>query len=263
MIKAYDFYNQSSVANYYDTEKVYKSYTSEISFREGEEFIFNRYFYKDKSLLDIGCGGGRTTFLLSKFLYSKKITGLDISKRLIHFAKEKAKNENILCDFIVGDATNLCIQDNSYENILFSYNGIEAIPSRCARFQCLKEIYRVLKPNGFFIFTTHTIFSSVYLGFHIKKIINIFTKHLPFIKILFSEFNQLKLGDIFISSGSEKIPWHLTNPFLMILRLKRAGFKIIYVNSCERITKNMRPSFVSLFGTHSVFYAVMKKEEFL
>jgi ubiquinone/menaquinone biosynthesis C-methylase UbiE len=256
-------YSKEAVTDFYSYGKEYKVYTSNYSFREGEEYIYDNYFDKEKSLLDIGCGGGRTTFLIYNLF--RETIGLDINERLIHFAQEKARTEDIPLNFIVGDATQLCFPDNEFDNILFSYNGIEGIPSRQARLMCLKEIYRVLKPNGVFIFTTHTLFSRVYLGFHIKKLINLITKHAPFIPTLYSEFTQLKLGDIFVSNRDNvKMAWHLTNPFHMMLKLRNTGFEIVYINNCERISKRkMKSTYTSFLGTHCVFYIVRKSKRFL
>lgn len=249
-------YSRETATKFFSDGDLYEVYTTNHSFRKGEEYIYNKYFHKNASLLDVGCGGGRTTLLIYK--YFRNVVGLDINKKLIKFAKKQAESDGAATEFIIGDATNLSICDKQYDNILFSYNGIESIPSKKARNKCLKEIYRVLKPDGIFIFTTHTLFSFVYIGFHIKKILNIYSRMIPFIPILFREFNHLKLGDIFLSSGATNTVLHMTNPFRMISRLKKCGFKIIYVNSCERIARNLSPSLSSLFGTHSVFYVAKK-----
>lgn len=103
-------------------------------------------------ILDIGCGAGRTTFGLYKEGYTN-IVGLDLSKEMIA-ACEKHKGESQI-NFIVGDAQKLNFEDNSFDACLFSFNGLMGIPIAQRRENVMKEIFRVLKPSGYFIFTVH------------------------------------------------------------------------------------------------------------
>lgn len=104
---------------------------------------------KDRKILDIGIGGGRTTQFLLEI--SKDYTGIDYSTGFVELVKEKHKDVDIRrCD-----ARDLKIfSDNSFDFILFSLNGIDYIIHE-DRMKALKEIYRVLKPHGFFMFSTH------------------------------------------------------------------------------------------------------------
>jgi len=253
-------YSTEVIKNFYSKGEIYKDYTNKHSFRSGEQFVYNNFFIKKGSLLDVGCGGGRTTFLIHQNF--NKIIGIDINETLIKSAYETKQNEKIPIDFFVGDAVNLSFCNNCFDNVLFSYNGIEGILFESDRFKCLNEIYRVLKKNGFFIFSTHSLFSWPYVGFHIKKLINLFTKMIPLTPNLFKEFDHLKLGDIFVKNAGFKMAWHITNPIMMIIYLKKAGFKLIYINNCERISRGLiKSSCFSIFGTQSVFYVTQKTDK--
>jgi len=57
---------------------------------------------KDKSILDIGCGSGRISFLLSK--EGAEVTGIDYSEKMIELAKERLEKEvNLNIDFFQSD----------------------------------------------------------------------------------------------------------------------------------------------------------------
>ena len=66
------------------------------------------------------------------------------------------------------DVRNLEIfKDNSFDFILFSFNGIDYI-SHDERLKVLEEIRRILKPEGYFCFSTHNL-QSIHKIFDLKQ----------------------------------------------------------------------------------------------
>jgi len=104
---------------------------------------------KDKKLLDIGIGGGRTTKFLLEI--SRDYTGIDYTPACIETAKRKYPEANLFCC----DARDLRVFPNdSFAFVLFSFNGIDYVVHE-GRLRMLREILRVLQPGGFFMFSTH------------------------------------------------------------------------------------------------------------
>ena len=132
----------------------YLEATLDIGLWASEEYVFNKYLNFTDHILDIGCGTGRTTFALYEKGYSN-ITGVDLSPKMIEKAKFLSDKKQRNIKFIEGDATDLAFSDESFSSILFSFNGFMQIPSTPLRLKTLKEIYRILKKDGYFIFTTH------------------------------------------------------------------------------------------------------------
>ena len=103
---------------------------------------------KGKKILEIGCGGGQCSIAFSK--QGAKCTGIDITKEQLKYAEKLAKKNKTKINFIQGDIQTLKgIKSNSYD-IVFSAFALQYIPNLT---RCYKEIYRVLKRKGIFVFS--------------------------------------------------------------------------------------------------------------
>ena len=103
-------------------------------------------------MLDMGVGGGRTTKYFAPLV--KNYTGADYATAMIDVCLEKYGNDYF---FFTCDARDMKeIPDNSYDFVLFSYNGIDSFRHK-ERKASLKEIHRILKPGGYFCFSSHNL----------------------------------------------------------------------------------------------------------
>lgn len=113
--------------------------------------IRNSYFIKyltpnsNDNILEVGCGVGYFCQLLYK--YGPKIYGVDVSSESIEYCKR-----NIDGDFTIGDAESLDYEDHYFEKILCT----EVLEHVEDDKKALKEMYRVLKPNGSLVMTIPT-----------------------------------------------------------------------------------------------------------
>ena len=104
---------------------------------------------RNAKVLDIGIGGGRTTRYLLPL--AAEYTGIDYVPEYIDRVRRKYEKGN----FLVVDARNLTVfVDESFDLVVFSYNGLDVV-SHEDRLTALKEIYRVLRKGGTFIFSSH------------------------------------------------------------------------------------------------------------
>lgn len=104
-------------------------------------------FIKGKEVLDIACGTGYGSHILSK-AGAKRVIGMDIDKKALRMARQKYLEENL--EFKHGDAEKIGLEDDSAD-IITSFETIEHLDDPK---QFLREIKRVLKDNGLLILST-------------------------------------------------------------------------------------------------------------
>lgn len=92
--------------------------------------------------LDLGCGTGIYTFLLSEM--GVEATGIDISTAMLEAAKQKVLQKKQQVDFILGDIQDLPFPDQSFD-LVISNIVLEFVESPK---KVISEALRVLKPNG-------------------------------------------------------------------------------------------------------------------
>ncbi len=111
--------------------------------------------WSSMKMLDIGVGAGRTTQHFSELV--KEYTGIDYSRDMITVCQQRFPTSSWSRVFEVGDARNMSqFQDNSFDFILFSFNGIDCL-SHTDRLKVFQEVKRVAKPGGHFCFSSHNL----------------------------------------------------------------------------------------------------------
>ena len=98
------------------------------------DYVKHNFDFKDKAVLDIGCGEGCIARNLSEF--TTEIFGIDISKEAIRLSAKSDKNAS----FSVASMTRLPFFDNTFDFALSAFAPYNAI-----------ETKRILKNNGTFI----------------------------------------------------------------------------------------------------------------
>lgn len=136
----------------YESEAALKSYAHHDELRPVETRLFNRHFDTRYPVLDLGCGCGRTSAGLVRLGYN--VTGVDLSQSFVETARKNVPKAT----FIHADVRELPVPDASFEQVLFSFNGLDCVHPIAELRRALVEIRRVLKPGGVFIYSGHNIF---------------------------------------------------------------------------------------------------------
>ena len=99
-----------------------------------------------QNFLEVGCGSGAVSKYVAK-KYHLNVTGVDVDPEQIQLAQENIDDiPNV--HFLTTDATNLPFPDNGFD-IVLSFGVTHHISNWL---DALREIRRVLKPKGYFIY---------------------------------------------------------------------------------------------------------------
>ncbi len=112
-----------------------------------QRYRFCKRYVAKKLVLDVGCGVGYGSYELTK-LGASFVNAVDIDKASIRYATKNYSNPKIR--FEQSDALNLSFTNNSFD-VIISMEVIEHVKNVNL---FLREILRVLKPNGYCILST-------------------------------------------------------------------------------------------------------------
>ncbi|MGH9390628.1 MAG: class I SAM-dependent methyltransferase [Vicinamibacteria bacterium] len=143
----------------YESERGTALYGAESGLTPLERALVDEFFPRPPArVLDIGCGAGRTTIGLEERGY--QVVGIDLSPNLLALARRRFG----ALRFHRGDAASLPYRSSSFDAALFSYNGIDCIYPVQSRIRCMQEVFRVLRPGGPFLLSSHNSIGAVFSG---------------------------------------------------------------------------------------------------
>lgn len=176
--------------------------------------------FENKRILDVGCGKGNKSNLISR--HCSELVGIDFRRNF-----ETALNN---VNFIQADANHLPFKENAFDAAV-SNDAFEHIPRPD---ECLKEVKRVIKKNGFMCINFGPLWRSPF-GSHMD-----FKEHflLPYGQLFFSENEITKMlwtfGKISYQDYNKQLFSHLNKlsisefkKYIKQLELKVISFKLV------------------------------------
>ena len=155
-IDYYDSY-KSNIMSYTELskrfyEEEYKSFSDSRFCLWDSVKEFCDLFNKQDYVLDAGCGNGKN---ISYYQTKCNIIGIDLSKNLVNICKERGYTVD------VGNITNTEFKDNTFDYII-SIAVIHHIEHETERIKTIRELVRILKPNGKLLVTLWAYEGDIY-----------------------------------------------------------------------------------------------------
>jgi ubiquinone/menaquinone biosynthesis C-methylase UbiE len=162
--------NSDKVAKVYDVvaKEYAEKFCGEHEKKPQDQEILYRFSQEiagKKPIWDFGCGPGQTTQYLRNL--GIEISGLDVSEKMI----EQANTLHPGITFLKGNILNLEFEAESIAGIVAFYAIVHF--SREQISEAFHEIFRVLKPDGVFLFTYHIGEGAIHLDEFLGKDVNI------------------------------------------------------------------------------------------
>ena len=127
------------------------AYCTELAYLTPCEIMLFEMFLKSRmNILDLGVGGGRTTTWLSAL--AARYVGVDYAQEMISRCRQKFPG----LEFWLANAANLsAFADSTFDAVVMAFNGMDYVIPDESRLRSLREIRRVLRPEGILIFSSH------------------------------------------------------------------------------------------------------------
>lgn len=175
-------------------ERLLPSVFGKVSIEHLHRYALALAFTEGKVVLDIACGEGYGSNLIAKS--ADQVVGVDISRDAVDHAKEKYTKSNL--KFIEGSVFEIPVESNLFD-VVISFETIEHVSDHL---KMMREIKRVLKPDGILVISTpermeYSNKNRFNNQFHEKEL-----SESEFINLIISQFSFFQLGYQKFLSGS-------------------------------------------------------------
>jgi len=249
----------------YEKEEVVQIISQRAFLFKPERIALNilRNQLPNMKMLDIGIGGGRTTAYFAAL--TKEYIGIDYSQEMIRTCQRKFKEYPKKIIFARVDARNMTLfRDGEFDFVLFSFNGIDCV-DHADRIKILREINRVTKNRGYFLFSSHNLNAlQSTCSFSLSSNPTNFSQNISKIsRLLFLRLtnrhtwkiirtNPKKLQYVIFNDGSYEfgLELHYIDPEEQLKDLKALGFKNVKVYGMNDDCEVQNPTSSNDYGLH-------------
>ncbi|HEY6252895.1 MAG TPA: class I SAM-dependent methyltransferase [Candidatus Angelobacter sp.] len=224
---------------------------------------------RGKAILEIGAGSGRVTPHLQAL--TRHYVGFDYSPAMIEAAKALCPDVPLF----IHDATDMsAFQTGEFDAVFFCWNGIDEVTPP-DRVHILHEVYRLLKANGIFVFSSHNLdwngipsyafpefsYSSSLHTYILDTFLGLVAYTVTALKYLFSKLPSKGQAALWEYENSPKrllVPRIYIRPAAQIKQLYLAGFQHV-----EAIASDGTALTGQHYDEDYFVYYVAKKEELM
>ncbi len=139
------------VKPYNKLAEIYDQLMDHVDYDQWSSYVLrliNKYHHNPQFIIDLSCGTGN--FFLPLYKHFKSLIGCDLSIEMVYQSMKKVESERI--SLFVNDIQEMAIADDRFDCALLLYDSLNYILDEKLLEKSLKEINRILKKGGIFIF---------------------------------------------------------------------------------------------------------------
>jgi ubiquinone/menaquinone biosynthesis C-methylase UbiE len=145
------YVEETSFGNWFLGTETWAVHVLERAIADLERLIPQRKPSYD-TILDVGCGWGRSFAPLNQKFAPRRIIGVDVNAEMIVLASEEAKDHSLTVELHQSDCAHLPLADASVD-LVFCHQTFHHL---VAQHEALNEFHRVLKLGGLLLFAEST-----------------------------------------------------------------------------------------------------------
>lgn len=125
-------------------------YELEMGSFDKDLFFYSSALSYQSTVLEVGCGSGRLTRLLSNLGHS--LTGIDLSREMIHIARTKSTGNEHYIQMDMRQLAFNCL----FDAVIIPYNTLNLLSDTDDIISCLNGCRKYLKPGGALLLQLYT-----------------------------------------------------------------------------------------------------------
>jgi SAM-dependent methyltransferase len=139
----------------------YDALNKEVNYEEYVQYVLNNISVPSPSVLDLGCGTGDVSILLSK--KGVDVVALDISSEMLSLACHKAEKESVKVFYTCQDMISFST-GKKYDAVISTFDSLNYIKTKTGLYSAFNCVFDELKDGGLFIFDMNSEykFKNVY-----------------------------------------------------------------------------------------------------
>jgi len=208
----WEYINAPSIAALYDA-----------CFRYNELFdydtqVLDEWFREPDTLIDLGCGTGRHAAHFAGKGF--EVTGVDLSPHMLAAAADRLREAGAEARLLRGDINDLgSFPDAGFRYAICMFSTVGLIRGGENRLEFMKQVRRLLKPDGLFVFHTHNVFHALWTPADLLWVVGAAARSV----LGFAEFGDRILPEY---RGLSRMYLHLFRQGEIRALVRAAGFEV-------------------------------------